>query len=518
MTEPARRDRSRPVLVLLALVGAALRTAPWWQPHRFLGVQEYDDGVYYASGRLLARGLVPYRDFVIVHPPGIALAMTPFALLGDLTTDPWGLAAARLAVLGVALVNLLLVHRLARAVLPAGSWGPLLAAAGYALCPVIATSERTVLLEPVVTLLCLLAVLLLLPQPARPRRDLGCGLLLGAAVSVKLFAGTYLLAVLLVLLLLRAAPRAARVAAGATLALLATCLPFLLLAPQAFVHDVVTTQLARPLSGLGGLARLASMVGLVRLPHLLVALAVAAFGVLAIRRVLRADGRVRLPLAVLLVTALSTAAAFLLASTYYPHYGAFLVPPLAVLLAWLGDDADRPARGLRRTAPGLAFGALLAVYAVTATQDALRPGPGPDLSAVRARVHGACVFAETASLAVAADVLLAPTARCPSWIDGRGVVYTESPGWAGRRGFYDRGFTENRAWQAALHDQLTHADYLLVGQDLAAVKEWSTENRSYALQQFRREGSPLGGRSSGGRSSGGSVQLWRRAGPAAATG
>lgn len=503
MAEPGRRVRSGSVLVLLAVVGAALRTAPWWQPHRFLGVQEYDDGVYYASGRLLARGLVPYRDVVIVHPPGIALFMTPFAVLGDLTTDPWGLGTARLAVLVVALANLLLVHRLTRAVLPAGSPGPLLAAAAYAVCPVIATSERTVLLEPVVTLLCLLAVTLLLRRPISWRSDLGCGLLLGAAVSVKLFAGTYLVSVLLALVVLREAPRAARVAAGAGLALAATCLPFLLLAPQAFVHDVVTTQLDRPLSGLGGLARLASMVGLVRVPHLLVAVALAAFAVLAVRRVLRATGPARLVLVVLLATVLSTAAAFLLASTYYPHYGAFLVPPLAVLLALLWDEANRSACGLRRGTLGLATGALLSVYAVTAAQDALRPGPAPDLSAVRVRVGGACVFAETASLAIAADVLQTPTAACPSWIDGRGVVYTESRGWRGRRGFYDRGFTENRAWQAAVHDQLTHADFLLVGQDLAVVKEWSTGNRSYALQQFRREES-VGGRG---------VQLWRRAVP-----
>ncbi|MEO8382954.1 MAG: hypothetical protein ABI779_25075 [Acidobacteriota bacterium] len=31
----------------------------------------YDDGVYYSASALLFRGVLPYRDFVFVHPPGL---------------------------------------------------------------------------------------------------------------------------------------------------------------------------------------------------------------------------------------------------------------------------------------------------------------------------------------------------------------------------------------------------------------------------------------------------------------
>ena len=40
----------------------------------------YDPGVYFAAADGLVHGRVPYRDFVLLHPPGIMLAVAPFAL------------------------------------------------------------------------------------------------------------------------------------------------------------------------------------------------------------------------------------------------------------------------------------------------------------------------------------------------------------------------------------------------------------------------------------------------------
>src|SRR5690349_6055105 len=56
----------------------------------------YDDGVYYAAATAVAFGRMPYRDFVLLHPPGIVWALLPFAWFGRLTGDPNGMAAARL--------------------------------------------------------------------------------------------------------------------------------------------------------------------------------------------------------------------------------------------------------------------------------------------------------------------------------------------------------------------------------------------------------------------------------------
>lgn len=61
----------------------------------------YDGSVYYAAASALARGLLPYRDFLLLHPPGIALLLLPFAALGRLVGDAGGYALARLAWFGL---------------------------------------------------------------------------------------------------------------------------------------------------------------------------------------------------------------------------------------------------------------------------------------------------------------------------------------------------------------------------------------------------------------------------------
>ena len=96
------------------LVGLALRIAPWLRANGFLGVQEYDDGVYYGAAKALLHGLLPYRDFTIVHPPGSTVLLLPFAALGSVFGDPVGLASARVAVAVLAVANIVLVHRLAQ--------------------------------------------------------------------------------------------------------------------------------------------------------------------------------------------------------------------------------------------------------------------------------------------------------------------------------------------------------------------------------------------------------------------
>lgn len=77
------------------------------------GLHAYDDGVYYAGAAALVAGRVPYGDFLFLHPPGILLALSPFAALGALTSDPVGLATARVASWVLGAVNAALVTRLA---------------------------------------------------------------------------------------------------------------------------------------------------------------------------------------------------------------------------------------------------------------------------------------------------------------------------------------------------------------------------------------------------------------------
>src|SRR5690348_14341143 len=96
-------------LVPIVVVAAALRAAVWFKPHVFTGVMEYDDGVYYAASRALLHGLVPYRDFTIVHPPLTTLLLSPAAAIGAVAGDPAGTAVARIEVLLAECVNVWLV-------------------------------------------------------------------------------------------------------------------------------------------------------------------------------------------------------------------------------------------------------------------------------------------------------------------------------------------------------------------------------------------------------------------------
>ena len=71
------------VTVILATVLAlALRLLILTRPGLLTDVTEYDDGVYLGAAIRLTQGVLPYRDFAFVQPPGILLLMTPVALAG----------------------------------------------------------------------------------------------------------------------------------------------------------------------------------------------------------------------------------------------------------------------------------------------------------------------------------------------------------------------------------------------------------------------------------------------------
>ena len=60
------------------------------------GTVEYDDGVYLGAALRLLHGALPYKDYAFVQPPGIIVVALPGALIGSLTSQATGLAAARI--------------------------------------------------------------------------------------------------------------------------------------------------------------------------------------------------------------------------------------------------------------------------------------------------------------------------------------------------------------------------------------------------------------------------------------
>src|SRR5215203_3727531 len=73
------------------------------------GLMNYDDGVNFAAAIGLVHGQLPYRDFLLLHPPGIVLALSPFAGLAQLTSDATGFVVARIVFMVIGGINAVLV-------------------------------------------------------------------------------------------------------------------------------------------------------------------------------------------------------------------------------------------------------------------------------------------------------------------------------------------------------------------------------------------------------------------------
>ena len=83
---PVSRQMPRPFIVAAAVVPGlvALGVCAYQLslPNVLFGYHystgnPYDDGVYLGAALHLVNGVLPYRDFVLLHPPGITLLMTP---------------------------------------------------------------------------------------------------------------------------------------------------------------------------------------------------------------------------------------------------------------------------------------------------------------------------------------------------------------------------------------------------------------------------------------------------------
>src|SRR3984885_5095651 len=153
------------VIALAPLLGVGLRIFQLTRPGYLTGFTQYDDGVYIGNALRLVNGVIPYRDFAMVQPPGSMLLMVPAAL-------------------GVR-------HR-----------GPLAAgvASGvYAVYPAALNASQSLFLEPWLNLFCLLGAVLLfdgdhlaghrdVAGEHGSRRAFWAGVCFGFAAAVKIWA------------------------------------------------------------------------------------------------------------------------------------------------------------------------------------------------------------------------------------------------------------------------------------------------------------------------------------------
>ena len=463
------------VIMVATVVGLGLRLYQLSRPGYLLGVTEYDDGPDFGSAIRLVHGHLPYRDFIIVQPPGITLLMSPVALLTKGLSTANGMAVARIvtAIAGgasVALAGLLVRHR--------GLLATTVACGIMAVYPPAIQSAHTVLLEPWLVLFCLAGAIAVFDGDqltGSGRRLAWGGAAFGFAGAIKVWA---VLPVAVILLLTARRPRrAACYLGGVAAGFLIPVLPFFAAAPRTFYDSVIVAQLVRVdavrtalafrLHEMTGLADVSGL-GLVPLTIISVAVvaAVAACSVLASRITRR-------PPPALEWFALGTSglvvAAFLWPTDFYYHYAGFLAPFLALAIALpvsrLVTAARSPSgrqagtRSLTRPAVAAAGVAVIIMGfaqfgAEAASRSPLSPRtsgvPQIDVATARRIIPpGACVLADQVSNAIAADRFISRVPGCSLMVDGVGTDYSLS---AGRNAATGAGNSPavRAAWLAAL--------------------------------------------------------------------
>ncbi len=236
-------DMMRVIIGGAAALAMALCFYELSRPGTLFGVTEYDDGAYFGSAIRMVHGALPYRDFVLVQPPGFELLASPFALLSRAIGTRDALATARLFMPLVAAANVVLVGMLMR---HRGQLATLVAAGLMAVYPSEVHASHTLLLEPLLDLFCLLGAVLAFSGDrfAGTRRMLLGGVMFGFAGTIKGWALIPVL-VIVVLCAVQARRRLGPFLGGVAAGFVVPTLPFALAAPTAFFHQVVLTQLGR---------------------------------------------------------------------------------------------------------------------------------------------------------------------------------------------------------------------------------------------------------------------------------
>jgi hypothetical protein len=453
---PRRRAGLRPsavttVIITATLLAVALRIYDLTRPGYLFGISEYDDGTDFGSAIRLVHGAVPYRDFIMVQPPGITLIMFPVALITKGMGTITGMAVARVvtalaSAAAVPLAGLLTRHR--------GFMAVLVSCGVLAIYPDSILAARTVLLEPWLVLFCLLGALAVFDrdQVTTGRRLLLGGILFGFAGAVKVWA---ILPVAVILVLTARRPRQAAVyAAGVTLGFCAAVLPFALTAPATFYRSVIIAQLVRAdLVRIPQGYRLQHMLGAVHLSQLptpaLVIIGIVAVAAIAAVSVLGSRLARSAPPALdwfATGTCALVVAAFLWPADFYYHYAGFLAPFLALALALPLSRllAALPAGGTRRwrtalrrgatVAVGVALLALTVVQVVAESHEASGMSASEIAAAQRIIPPGACVSTDQASFTIAINRFVSTVPGCSLMIDGVGTDYALSNGRNGQTG------------------------------------------------------------------------------------
>jgi hypothetical protein len=441
------RHRISAEFLIALIIGIVAFGTYLWQLSVPSFVSFYDSGVYFAASLHFATGVIPYKDFTFVNPPGIVLLMSPLALLSRLVGSHDGFILARIATSFVTAVNAGLLAWLVR---HRGRLAMVVAGCGLALLPVAFLVSSAVKIDPYSILFVLLGALIILSYdhglgaPSTRNLILG-GVLLGFAGDIKLWAVFPFIA-LLICVAPRIRFRAFIIVGSGAIGFIAPSLPFFLLAPRSFISEVFTVQLFQkynPAVSQGVLWRLIDLTGFsqtsVAPTEKGAAVAFLAFLVVIVIAFWRRQDHEVVDF-FLLISAVITLCALLAApvsDTYYAYFAApFLLGVLAVSLSRVGAtllyliERFRSANVLRRIlqwSTAAVCGALILLSALSATTTyrsfATEYGiSGANLSVISTLIpEKSCVVYDFVVYGVFANRLQANRPDCPSVVDPYGM-------------------------------------------------------------------------------------------------
>ena len=489
-------------IVVCTLLALALRLLLLSRPGYLMGVTEYDDGPYFGSAVMLVHGLLPYKTFILVQPPGITLLMVPAALLSKITGTATAMATGRVlttlaSTAGVALAGLLVRHR--------GLLVVIVTCGIIAVYPDSVYTARTILVEPWLVLFCLLGALALFDGDrltSSRKRLLAGGAAFGFAGCIEVWA--IFPVIVLACVFLPRIRRLAVFAGGLAAGFLVPTLPFAGLAPKRFYESLYVAQVA-PRAGstrvpLG--VRLSNMIGVINL-HLgahpltlievltgllivAVAVLIAAGWLLSHRPPPQLDWFVLATTAVVVVM-------FLWPDQFHYHFAAFLAPffalsialPLGRLLdvvaagrSWLPEHR---ARELWKPAAALGGLAIVLLAMEQGSHEAhlqLPLGPVP-AQVERIIPKGACVGTDQVSYLLMANRFSPVQANCPHLLDGLGSDLAFSNGLKPGTGAGDVP-----AVQALWRDEFQKAQFIWLSYNAYRRVAWDPALRTYFHDNF----------------------------------
>jgi hypothetical protein len=525
---PATPWPLRPVVIIAvaALLGLGLRIFQLTRPGYLTGFTQYDDGVYIGNALRLVHGVIPYRDFAMVQPPGSMLLMVPAALVGKVFGSTSALAAARILTVGadtgnVVLAGLLVRHR-----------GPLAAgvASGcYAVYPAALNASQSLFLEPWLNLFCLLGAVFVFdgdrmrPDPQRGRRALWAGVCFGFAAAIKIWAAIPAL----VVWVLCVTARRGRLSfpGGFAAGIAVPCLPFEILAPGGFGRTVFVSELVQATHGrVGANPRVADITGIIGLssagvnPRIWQGCTAAGILLLLVVTAWTRGRRVGVRATPLdwfaLVSTVVVVGMLFSPSEWYVHYAAFAGPFLVVLVGLSAarlfvpgqprpdrlkkDKKEKPKKkrreklrknGKKRRRIRLAWiAAVFAVLAIAAMGAAdgyavTTLYPAQNLQQASTLIPpGACVLTDTAAATVVINRFSASSPGCPAVVDAVGTLIATTHGQDFAAG-PDVLQADTQVWQQAFQ----HAGYVwLIGNNgyTGARIAWTPALYAYFVAHF----------------------------------